>query len=64
MLVPITSLIRVGWDMAGIFGTDGVRAKINTGHMRAEFIVRLALAAGSYFIAQQDKTKNPATHAP
>ena len=43
--------------MAGIFGTDGVRAKINTGHMRAEFIVRLALAAGSYFIEKQDKTK-------
>ena len=43
--------------MAGIFGTDGVRAKINTGHMRAEFIVRLALAAGSYFITQQDATK-------
>ena len=35
--------------MAGIFGTDGVRAHINTGPMRAEFVVRLALAAGRYF---------------
>lgn len=43
--------------MAGIFGTDGVRAKINTGSMRAEFIVRLALAAGSYFIQKQDAIK-------
>ena len=28
--------------MAGIFGTDGVRARINTGPMRAESVVRLA----------------------
>ena len=35
--------------MAGIFGTDGVRARINTGPMRAESVVRLALAAGRYF---------------
>ena len=35
--------------MAGIFGTDGVRARINTGPMRAEAIVRLALAAGRWF---------------
>ena len=35
--------------MAGIFGTDGVRAHINTGPMRAETVVRLALAAGRYF---------------
>ena len=36
--------------MAGIFGTDGVRARINTGPMRAEAIVRLALAAGRWFV--------------
>ena len=35
--------------MAGIFGTDGVRARINTGSMRAESVVRLALAAGRWF---------------
>ena len=39
--------------MAGIFGTDGVRARINTGAMRAENVVRLALAAGRWFA---DKT--------
>jgi len=39
--------------MAGIFGTDGVRARINTGPMRAESVVRLALAAGRWFA---DKT--------
>ena len=37
--------------MTGLFGTDGVRSRINTGPMRAEFIVRLALAAGEYFIS-------------
>ncbi len=36
--------------MAGIFGTDGVRARINTGPMRAEAIVRLALASGRWFV--------------
>ena len=36
--------------MAGIFGTDGVRARINTGPMRAESVVRLALAAGRWFV--------------
>ena len=41
--------------MAGIFGTDGVRARINTGSMRAESVVRLALAAGRWFA---DKTAN------
>ena len=41
--------------MAGIFGTDGVRARINTGSMRAESVVRLALAAGRWFA---DKTEN------
>lgn len=35
--------------MAGIFGTDGVRARINTGPMRAEAVVRLALATGRWF---------------
>ncbi len=40
--------------MAGIFGTDGVRAQINTGPMRAEAIVRLALAAGRYFSDQRE----------
>ena len=39
--------------MAGIFGTDGGRARINTGSMRAESVVRLALAAGRWFA---DKT--------
>ena len=38
--------------MAGIFGTDGVRARINTGPMRAEAVVRLALAAGRWFADQ------------
>ena len=36
--------------MAGMFGTDGVRARVNTGAMTAEAIVRLALAAGRWFI--------------
>ncbi len=36
--------------MAGIFGTDGVRARINTGPMTAEAVVRLALAAGRWFV--------------
>ena len=40
--------------MTGIFGTDGVRSRINTGPMRAEFIVRLALAAGEYFISKNN----------
>ena len=39
--------------MAGIFGTDGVRAHINSGPMRAESVVRLGLAAGRWFA---DKT--------
>ena len=45
--------------MAGIFGTDGVRARINTGPMRAESVVRLALAAGRWFVdngASEDGT--------
>ena len=36
--------------MAGMFGTDGVRARINTGAMTPEAIVRLALASGRWFI--------------
>ncbi|MGC6453500.1 MAG: phosphoglucosamine mutase [Candidatus Puniceispirillaceae bacterium] len=35
--------------MAGLFGTDGVRARVNTGAMTAEAVVRLALAAGRWF---------------
>ena len=34
--------------MAGLFGTDGVRARINTGPMTAEAVVRLALAAAAW----------------
>ena len=36
--------------MTGMFGTDGVRARVNTGAMTAEAIVRLALASGRWFI--------------
>ncbi|MEC7238026.1 MAG: phosphoglucosamine mutase [Pseudomonadota bacterium] len=36
--------------MAGMFGTDGVRARVNTGAMTAEAVVRLALASGRWFI--------------
>ena len=35
--------------MAGLFGTDGIRARINTGPMTAEAVVRLSLAAGRWF---------------
>ena len=35
--------------MVGLFGTDGVRARVNTGSMTAEAVVRLALAAGRWF---------------
>lgn len=48
--------------MAGIFGTDGVRARINTGPMRAEAVVRLALAAGRWFAdnnQQEGRLANP-----
>lgn len=48
--------------MAGIFGTDGVRAHINTGPMRAEAVVRLALASGRWFVdnsQQEGRTSNP-----
>lgn len=39
--------------MAGLFGTDGVRARINTGPMTAENIIRIALGAGKYFLDQR-----------
>ena len=48
--------------MAGIFGTDGVRAHINTGPMRAEAVVRLALASGRWFVdngQQEGRSSNP-----
>ena len=47
--------------MAGMFGTDGVRARINTGPMTAEAVVRLALAAGRWFFDQnmQDRVGRP-----
>lgn len=45
--------------MAGLFGTDGVRARINTGPMTAENIIRLALGAGKYFLEQgQENSAN------
>ena len=46
--------------MAGIFGTDGVRARINTGPMRAESVVRLALAAGRWFVDHKDQKSGQA----
>ena len=42
--------------MAGLFGTDGVRARINTGSMTAEAVVRLALAAGRWFADHNDRS--------
>ena len=48
--------------MAGIFGTDGVRAHINTGPMRAEAVVRLALASGRWFVdngTREGRSSNP-----
>ena len=50
--------------MAGIFGTDGVRAQINTGAMRAEFVVRLALAAGRYFMQHREADTTTIKHRP
>ena len=44
--------------MAGLFGTDGVRARINTGPMTAEAIVRLALAAGRWFADHNDRSSH------
>ena len=43
--------------MAGLFGTDGVRARINTGSMTAEAVVQLALAAGRWF-ADHNRSHN------
>ena len=42
--------------MAGLFGTDGVRARVNTGPMTAETVVRLALAAGRWFADHNDRS--------
>ena len=44
--------------MAGLFGTDGVRARVNTGAMTAEAVVRLALAAGRWFADHNDRSTN------
>ncbi|MGB3409231.1 MAG: phosphoglucosamine mutase [Jannaschia sp.] len=35
--------------MMGLFGTDGVRGRANTGNMTAEMALRLGAAAGRYF---------------
>ncbi|MEL7464288.1 MAG: phosphoglucosamine mutase [Pseudomonadota bacterium] len=35
--------------MAGLFGTDGVRGRANSGAMTPELVMRLAQAAGRYF---------------
>lgn len=50
--------------MAGIFGTDGVRARINTGLMRAESVVRLALAAGRWFVDHGQDDDGPNQDGP
>ena len=50
--------------MAGIFGTDGVRARINTGPMRAESVVRLALAAGRWFVDNGQKQSQDSANKP
>ena len=44
--------------MAGLFGTDGIRARINTGPMTAEATVRLALAAGRWFANRNGRTSS------
>ena len=44
--------------MAGLFGTDGVRARVNTGPMTAEAVVRLALAAGRWFADHNSRSTN------
>jgi phosphoglucosamine mutase len=44
--------------MAGMFGTDGVRARINTGLMTAEAVVRLALAAGRWFVDNNSASRS------
>ena len=47
-----------------IFGTDGVRARINTGPMTAESIIRLALATGKYFLDQRNAHAKKARRRP
>ena len=47
--MPRNGIYLKGASMAGLFGTDGVRARINTGPMTAEAVVRLALATGRWF---------------
>ena len=47
-----------GGDVTQLFGTDGVRARINTGAMTAENIIRLALAAGKHFLDHRDKASH------
>ena len=44
--------------MKNIFGTDGIRSEINIPPMTAEFVVRIALAAGRWF-ADNKNAKNP-----
>ena len=44
--------------MAGMFGTDGVRARVNTGAMTAEAVVRLALASGRWFIGNSPEGRS------
>ena len=44
--------------MAGLFGTDGVRALVNTGPMTAEAVVRLSLAAGRWFADHSNRSPN------
>ena len=58
-LHPIMTSIKKGVSMAGLFGTDGVRARINTGSMTAEAVVRLALAAGRWFARDADRALRP-----
>lgn len=50
--------------MTQLFGTDGVRARINTGAMTAENIVRLALATGKYFLGQRNASLQGANRRP
>ena len=44
--------------MADLFGTDGVRARVNTGPMTAEAVVRLSLAAGRWFADHNNRSTN------
>ena len=50
--------------MTRYFGTDGIRATINTGAMTAENIVRLALAVGYYFSRHNVDGKPPSKRRP